>query len=280
MTAAPDAYVVPRPERWYEPPDLVDAAGARVAVRRHGSGPTVLYLHGHWLSRRWLPFHDALAARADVIAPDVPGFGESPKPSWLTGRDDVVLVLRGLLDALGTGPVHLVGHGLGAWLAADTAIWCPDRVASLTLVAPFGLRVPGEPLANVFLMNPDEYAERYFGGDGGAFADAVPGTGTPAAPGGAEEYAQRYGEMGTAAALMWERRYDLKLEHRLPQLGRPALVVEAGADRIVPAAHTARWAELLGARRVTVPGAPHALVVTDPERTADAVATFVQEAWR
>lgn len=292
MTAPTSAAIAPPPQRFHREHRSVEVLGTQVAVRRAGSGPVVLYLHGHWLARRWLPFHDALAARVDLVAPDLPGFGDSARPAWLTGREDVVLVLRALVDALtgdGAGPggadggrVHVVGHGLGGWLAADLAVWAPERVASLTLLAPFGLRVPGDPLANVFLMNPDEYVERYFGGDDG-YPDLVPGTGTPAAPGGVEEYAQRYGDMGTAAALMWERRYDLKLEQRLPAIvaGRvPTLVVDAAADRIVPASHAARWAELLGARRATVADAGHALVVTRPEPTAEAVAQFVEEVAR
>jgi pimeloyl-ACP methyl ester carboxylesterase len=171
--------------------------------------------------------------------------------------------------------VHVAGYGLGAWLAADLAVWCPERVASLSVIAPFGLRVPGEPVADVFLLDPATYGEHYFGGDP-VPDDLVPGTGTPA-QGGVEEWAQRYGEMGTAASLMWGRRYDLALERRLPQLAVPALVVDAEHDRVVPPAHAQRWTELLGARRVTVPGAAHALVVQQPERTADAVAQFVTE---
>ncbi len=278
MTAAPPAYAVPRPERFSTEPDVIEVGGTTLAVRREGSGPVVLYLHGHWLARRWLPFHARLAEQVDLVAPDLPGFGESAKPSWLTSREDVVLVLRDLVEHLDAGPVHVVGHGLGAWIAADLAIWAPAQVASLTVLAPFGLRVPGEPIADIFIVNPEQYGDTYFGAAGAeGFEDLVPGTGTPMLPGGVEEYAQRYGEMGAAAALMWQRRYDLKLETRLPRLRRPALVIDGAEDRVVPAAHAARWAELTGGRRVTVEDAGHAVHLQQPERTADAVASFVQE---
>ncbi len=80
--------------------------------------------------------------------------------------------------------------------------------------------------------------------------------------------------MGAAARLIWDFRYDLKLEHRLPRLGVPALVVAGGDDRIVPAEHPARWAELLGADVATVPGG-HAFPVQRPDETAALITSFV-----
>lgn len=265
---------VPRPARHYTEPERLVVDDVPLALRRRGSGPPVLFLHGHWLTRRWLPFHEALAGSVDLIAPEHPGFGETPALPWLRGREDLVLFYRRVLDVLDLPRVHVAGYGLGGWLAADLAVWCPDRVASLALIAPFGLRVPGSPVADVFLMDPAEYAEHYFGGPDPAADDLVPGTGTPA-QGGVEEWAQRYGEMGTAATLMWARRYDLALEHRLPRLRVPSLVVAGEHDRIVPAGHPRAWAALLGAETVTVPGAGHALLVQEPGRTAGAVAEFV-----
>lgn len=272
---APGARPIPRPARFWTEPDRIVVDDVELAVRRQGSGPPVLYLHGHWLTRRWLPFHERLAGSVDLIAPDHPGFGDTAAPPWLHGREDLVLFYRRALDVLGVARVHVAGYGLGAWLAADLAVWCPERVASLSLIAPFGLRVPGEPIADVFLLDPATFGEMYFGG-APAPDDLVPGTGTPA-QGGVEEWAQRYGEMGTAASLMWRRRYDLALEHRLPWLGVPTLVVDAEHDRVVPGAHAQRWTELLGARRTTVPGAAHALVVQEPDATADALVRFVTE---
>lgn len=273
-TAAPTTErPVPQPPRFYTEPQRLVVDDVPLALRREGTGPPVLFLHGHWLTRRWLPFHAALAGTVDLIAPEHPGFGETPPQPWVKGREDLVLFYRRVLDALSLPRVHVVGYGLGGWLGADLAVWYPDRVASLSLLAPFGLRVPGSPIADVFLMDPSTFVETYF--NGGEVGDLVPGVGTPA-EGGPQEWAQRYGEMGTAASLMWGRRYDLALEHRLPRTGVPALVVAAEDDRVVPAPHTARWAELLGARTATVPGG-HAFVVQEPEATAAAVARFVGE---
>ncbi|GAA3191094.1 alpha/beta fold hydrolase [Dactylosporangium siamense] len=263
----------PVPPRWHTEPRTVDVHGVPVAYRRAGTGPPTLFLHGHWLTRRWLPFHEQLSERADVIAPELPGFGATPAAPWIRDRTDLVLFLRDLLDALGTDRVHVAGYGLGGWIAADLACHFPERVARLSLLAPFGLRVPEQPIADIFAMNPADYADRYFNAAADGFDDCVPGVGT-ADLGGVEEFAHRYGELGAAGALIWTRRYDLALEWRLPWLrerGLPARVVTGELDRIVPAGHPRRWAELLGADLVTVAGIGHALLLQAPKATADAV---------
>ncbi|MER6816915.1 alpha/beta hydrolase [Spirillospora sp. NPDC000708] len=257
--------------RWHTEPGRIEVDGAEIAYRRDGSGEPVLFFHGHWLTRCWSPLHAAIAERADLIAPEAPGFGDTPCPSWVTGRDDVVLLYRSLLDALGLDSVHVAGYGLGGWLAADFAVFNPHRVRSVSLLAPYGLRVPGRPIADVFIMNPADYDDMYFNGD--PVEGVVPGPGTPA-QGGAEGFAARYGDMGAAARLIWDFRYDLKLEHRLPRLGLPALVVAGEDDRIVPAEHPARWAELLGTGVKNVPGG-HAFAIQRPEETAALITTFV-----
>ncbi len=279
MTGAAATLTPPMPVAHWSEPETIVVDGVTLALRRGGVGEPVVFLNGHWASRRWLPVHQALAERHAVIAPEAPGFGASELPSWIKGRDDVVLLLRDLLDALDLGRVHLVGYGLGGWTASELAVWFHDRVRSLTLLAPFGLRVPGHPLANIFLMNPAGFAEAYglLDADPALVAGLVPGVATPA-DGGMEEWAHRYGEMGAAARLMWQWRYDLALDHRLPQLagrGLASLVVGGSDDRILPSAHIARWAELLGATTATVDGG-HAFPFTAPHRTADVVASFIE----
>ena len=263
---------VPRPERWYTEPQHLEVDGVALAHRRAGSGEPVLFLHGHWATRRWLPVHEALAGSVDLIAPEHPGFGETPAPAWSTGLADLVLFYRDALDALALPSAHLVGYGLGGWLAAELAVWFPERVRSLSLLAPYGLRVPGHPLANIFLMDPARFPDAY--GLGTDLDDVVPGVGTPA-KGGPEEFAHRYGEMGAAAKLMWQRRYDLKLETRLPRTRIPSLVVGAEHDQILPEQHLSAWAGLLDAATVVVPGAGHAFPLTAPDATAAAVADHV-----
>jgi len=111
-----------------------------LAVTRSGTGPPLVLLHGLGLSRRaWDPVLAALAARFDVIAVDLPGFGDSAP---LYGQAEIPPArlaesVAGLLDDLGVTAPHLAGNSLGGWVALELAARRP--VASLTLLSPAGL---------------------------------------------------------------------------------------------------------------------------------------------
>jgi pimeloyl-ACP methyl ester carboxylesterase len=111
-----------------------------LAVTRSGTGDPLVLLHGLGSSRRaWDPVLPALAARFDVIAVDLPGFGDSAP---LSGQAEIPPArlaesVAELLDDLRvTGP-HLAGNSLGGWIALELAGRRP--VASLTLLSPAGL---------------------------------------------------------------------------------------------------------------------------------------------
>ena len=251
-------------------PQTVEVGGVPLAVRRQGTGPPVLFLHGYALTGRWLKVHDRLAEQHDVIAPDLPGFGESPRPDHVTGFDDLVLVLRDLLDALGFDRVHVVGYSFGGWLAGLLAVFYPDRVTSLTLLAPFGVRVPGAPITDVFAMEPGARQALPFNGRTEGHEHLLVDAASP------EGFAALYAEAAAAGRFMWNPRYDVKFDHRLPRVRVPALVIAAAQDRVLPPAHPQRWTQLLAdARLETVDDAGHALVVQQPQRCADLVSEHV-----
>jgi len=111
-----------------------------------GAGDEVLVLvHGFGGDKNsWLFVQEPLSAGAPgggrtVHAIDLPGHGESSK-KLPDGTDVGALaeVVIGFLDALGIDRAHLVGHSLGGAVVAAVASRVPDRVRSLTLVAPAG----------------------------------------------------------------------------------------------------------------------------------------------
>ena len=103
---------------------------------RSGAGASLVLLHGIGLDRRsWDPVVPALARHFDVIAVDLPGFGDSaPGPADPAGLAEAV---AGLLAELGVTTPHLAGNSLGGWVALELAGRGP--VASLTLLSPAGL---------------------------------------------------------------------------------------------------------------------------------------------
>jgi pimeloyl-ACP methyl ester carboxylesterase len=257
---------------FHTPPQVADVRGLATAYRRVGSGPVVVYLHGATVTGKWLPFHAALAGRVDLVAPEQPGFGDTPLPDWLRCMDDVVLHLDDLLAQLDVEELHLAGHGLGAWMAAAFAVTYPRRLRSLTLAAPMGLRVPERPVFDTFRMTPDEADEILLNGTSERFADELDQGDR------VEATVRGYREITAAARVAWNPRYDVRFERLLARVTCPALVIAAGEDRIVGREHAERYAELLPAGRLeTIAGAAHLLPVQEPLRLAELIASFVTD---
>lgn len=260
---------VPRPPGYTEPA-FVEVMGLATAVRRSGAGEPVLFLHGAGLTRVWLPIHARLSAHCDLIAPEHPGFGETPMPAHFRGMRDAVLHYDALLDVLGLDTVHVVGYSLGGWIAAELAITCPRRLASLTLAAPMGLRAEWGEIPDIFMLSPAEVMARLFEEPSARASMPVPD------PTDLSEVAQAYGEATAFARLAWTPRYDVALEHYLPlRVGCPSQVILPGRDRLVPAAIGRRYAELLDCPLHEVPGTGHALIVERPDEVARFVLALV-----
>lgn len=255
-------------------PDFIEVDGLRTAYRRDGAGEPVLFLHGAGQTRRWLPFHRALAERVELLAPEHPGFGDTPLTPDVDRIDDVVLHYDALVRAFGWERFHLVGHSLGGFLAAELAVFYPDRIKSLTLVTAPGLRVPGHPMADVFRMTPEEADGLLFNGHASEYAEYLE-EGDPG-----EALIHGYQEMTMLARLHFNPRYDVKLDHRLARVTAPALLVAAEEDRLIPRAHMERWAELLPNGRLELLRGErhptgHLPHVTEPQKLATTIADFV-----
>ncbi len=117
-----------------------EAAGVTLHVVEAGpeDGRPVLLLHGFpefwWGWRHQLPALAAAGFRA--IAPDLPGYNLSAKPSGLRpyGLDRLSDVLRGLLDGLGRDPIPVVAHDWGGAVAWWGALRFPERIDRLAIL--------------------------------------------------------------------------------------------------------------------------------------------------
>lgn len=110
----------------------IQTAGASFHVATTGQGPTLLLLHGwpeYW--RTWEPVMNLLAPRFTLIAPDLRGFGSSEKPDGPWGAEDHARDMLALLDAMGTGPVGVVGHDVGGAVMLALARLAPERLRGL-----------------------------------------------------------------------------------------------------------------------------------------------------
>src|SRR5690606_3544970 len=101
---------------------MIMAGGVELEVNILGAGKPMLLLSGEEQLENEHAFVDELAQRFQVIMPSAPGFGNSPRPDWLTDTDDISYVYLDLLESLGLKGVTVAGFGHGGWIAAEMAV--------------------------------------------------------------------------------------------------------------------------------------------------------------
>jgi pimeloyl-ACP methyl ester carboxylesterase len=115
--------------------------GSRVNVIELGEGPPLLFVHGLsgcW--QNWLENIPHFARTHRVIAPDLPGFGDSEMPRRDISMPGYASFLDALCDELGiAGALPVVGNSMGGLISCELALVAPSRVERLALVSPAGV---------------------------------------------------------------------------------------------------------------------------------------------
>jgi pimeloyl-ACP methyl ester carboxylesterase len=116
-----------------------------------GRGRPVILLHS-WLGswRYWVPALQQLSMKYRTYALDLWGFGDSGKDSHRYNFASQVALLDQFMEKMGITKAALVGHGLGAAVAARYAVQHADRVPRLMVVSPplFRMAPPVNPLTS------------------------------------------------------------------------------------------------------------------------------------
>jgi pimeloyl-ACP methyl ester carboxylesterase len=114
--------------------------GHRVSLRRAGSGPVILLIHGiTGTSQTWDDVIPQLARTHTVIAPDLLGHGDSAKPRGDYSLGAFASGIRDILIALDIETATVVGHSLGGGVAMQFSYQFPERIERLVLVSSGGL---------------------------------------------------------------------------------------------------------------------------------------------
>ncbi len=229
-----------------------DVGGVRTHLLRGGRGTPLLVLHPEYGADQWFPYHDLLAARFQVLAPDHPGFGQSDRPEWLDGIDDMVFHYLDLLDVLGLERIAILGTSLGGWIAAELAVAQPARVDRLVLVGAGGIKVDGVERFDLFLHPIEETLQHLFH-DPTRAAQLLP------AEMGADVIVRGYREATTLARLTWNPYfYGPKLARRLRRITAPTLIVWGKEDAFLPPQYGEAYAQHIpNAQLVLVPSCGH-----------------------
>ena len=216
-----------------------------------------------------------------ILAPDLPGFGESSRLDSET-YDYAAQTerLRDLLDALGLGRVHLAGSSMGGTLAALLALQHPERVASVALVgAPHGIRTE-QPSAMDRLI--DQGHAPLVAHDAASFEakmDLVFEK-CPLLPCPIVQAAQAQALRNTASNLrLWQaqRKDRFLLQEHISALRVPTLVLWGGEDRVFDASGAEVLRTHLPQAHISaLAGMGHLPMREAPGNTAHQYADFLQ----
>ena len=226
----------------------------RLYERRSGTGRPLVFVHGLGVSSRYfVPSLRELSHDFACRAPDLPGYGKSPKPRAALDVGPLADVLLGLLDE----PTPLVANSFGCQIAVEAAVRRPDLATALVLVGP-----TADPRAG-----PLRHAARL----------VLDATREPMSLLATEllDYV-RMGPRRLAQTAGYMFRDPIAA--KLSRVEQPVLVVRGERDPIVPQ----RWAtEVAGrpanGRLAVVPGAAHAVHWSHPRELRRLAVEFLEE---
>jgi pimeloyl-ACP methyl ester carboxylesterase len=246
---------------------MIDVRGQSLRLCEAGSGAPLLFLHGAG-GPNWYPLLEMLSAHWHVIAPEHPGFGRSSLPEWMMGVGDLAYFYLDFLEARELRDVHLVGHSLGGWTAAEIAVRSTSRLRDLTLLAPAGTVSATTAYGDIFLWTPEEHARNSF------FDQTMAEERIRALPNA--DFDVFLQNRSAAARLAWSPRlHNPQLPTWLHRIDVPTLLVWGREDRIVPfVCHEAFLKNIPGAQLATFPRLGHALHSERPSEVAARMEAF------
>lgn len=258
-----------------------------IAVTSAGDGTPVIYLHDmlldHVTDRGELP--QALVSVSESFSlriPSLPGFRDLGQLDQMTTVVDYVLWLGDVIKGLDVEQPHIIGTGLGGWIAAEYAVHHSSRLRTLTLVNAFGLKVEGHPTARFFFAaapNPlggrKEVRELLF-------ADPTSEVANSAMPDFLDDDAnvRFFNCMHAAARIGWRPPtfYDPDLLGRLWRVSVPTHVIWGAQNALVDVAHADAFSRgIAGSTLTVIEGAAHAVVLEQPDELGHALTKFLSQ---
>lgn len=253
-----------------------DVGGLRLTIRELASdGPTLVLLHGLGASGAvWQGVGRLLHPALRLVAPDLRGHGDSDKPSAGYLPRDYVGDVVSVLEQQPSSPNALLGHSLGAVVAAMLAAERPKLISKLVLVdPPFDPSRRGDHIETVERLRHEPLGElerelrRREPGMGDLYARAI------------ADIFRAAGDGPFRAVLRAEPGFPA-VAAVLPNVTVPTLVIAADPARDAALGEDAARSVVTSlpyGRLLTISGARHALHASHPRQFAEAVLGFVRE---
>ena len=244
-------------------------------VRAGRGSPTLLLLHGFGESLfGWRAVVDPLSTRFTVVAPDLPGFGGSGKPSSGYDLGSMTDRLADFVDRWTAGPLVVVGHSMGGELAASLALARPERIKALVLIAPAGWSVGLGGIADT--MYPEKARAIGWYLSSRAFILPEHDPDWLAEPDSAADYTLVGDAAYRRAASLVLEEFDFKgFRNRFAEIRQPTLLLWGTRDPVVPYAIADSLARTIPcARLVSFEGAFHRPQVEIPDTVVATLRRF------
>ena len=256
----------------------VEIDGLRIAYEREGDGPSLVLLHGFFCDRSlWRPQLEGLSDEFTVVAPDLPGCGESSDPPEVFPIADFADSVISFVARLGLERPHVCGLSFGSTVALELYRQQPDLPASLVLASAYagwaGSLSPAEVQKRLDLsvrqtyLPPEQWLGRW-----------IPGLLTESAP---AEVVEQVSSMVAAfhpvgARAMTRAVADADLRAVLPRIAVPTLLVYGDRDVRSPL-HVAEelHTQIPGSELAVIPGVGHACNVEAADRFNAEVRRFL-----
>jgi len=216
-------------KEWAE--EKVRVGGTELAIIKGGKGKPLLLLHGELGWPGWTPWNSALAKERTLIAPIHPGFGKTAMADWIMSIRDLAGFYQRYVREQKLGPVDVLGHSLGGWIAAEMAAANPAQFNKMILVAPAGVRPPQGEIMDMFTVTaPVNLTRGAVDPQKPDFTKLFGGEQTP------EQYEAWEEARAETARLAWAPyMFNPSLPHLLEgTVKAPTLIVWGRDDKVVP----------------------------------------------
>jgi pimeloyl-ACP methyl ester carboxylesterase len=244
------------------------SSGARIEVVEAGKGRDLLFLHGAGGHMPADPLIAALAGKYRVVAPLLPGYGQSTGEDGLRDMLDITLHALDVLEALKLTKPIVVGHSMGGMIAAEMAAVAHTEVARLCLLAPAGLWLDDHPVADIFSKLPYELPALLF-------HDAETGQKLLASGGnmGDPEFLNAR-RLGMAGKILFPIP-DRGLAQRLQRITAKTLIVWGAEDTLIPPIYGHAFKKAISkSKLVRVAKAGHAVGQEKPAAVLKAIRDY------
>jgi len=252
--------------------------GQRMAYTDEGMGATLLFVHGFPLNGdAWSRQLDAFKATNRVLTPDLPGFGASGPGADPASMGRYAEDLFTLCQHVETGPVVLVGHSMGGYIALAFARAYPLFLRGLVLVSTRA----GADQPNVATARRESAALVRNGGFEVVAKGLIPKmlATTPSSEGLAEavlDIMWTSSPSGVAGALLALADRPDQRSH-LDELRMPTLVMTGADDTLIPPSESAELARgIPRAELIVIPGAGHLVAYEQPTAFNDGLKAWLE----